>query len=45
MARRKLIGLVRREARGDDGDAHGLLLEQRHAERLLEHLVAVPRIG
>ena len=33
----QLVGLARREAAGDDGDLHRLLLEQRHAERLPEH--------
>ena len=33
----QLVGLARREAAGDDGDLHRLLLEQRHAERLAEH--------
>src|SRR5436190_22756326 len=42
------VGLARPEAGGDDGDAHGVFLEQRHAERLLQHpaqfaLVAVLR--
>src|SRR3546814_3566128 len=32
------VGLGRREAGGDDGDLHGLFLEQRHAEGLLQHL-------
>ena len=30
----QLVGFGRGEARGDDGDPHRLLLEQRHAERL-----------
>ncbi len=38
MARRKPVGLGRREARGDDGDVHRLLLEQRHAQGLAQHL-------
>ena len=33
----QLIGLGGREACAFDGDAHRLLLEQRHAERLAEH--------
>ena len=32
------VGLGRREARGDDGDLHRLLLEQRHAQGLAQHL-------
>ena len=32
----QLVGLAGREAAGVDGDLHRLLLEQRHAERLLE---------
>ena len=35
----ELVGLAGREAGAYDGDAHGLLLEQRHAERLAEHLL------
>src|SRR4029077_9515479 len=35
----ELVGLARRETGADDGDAHGLLLEERHAERLAEHLL------
>src|SRR5262249_61482500 len=31
------VGLGWREPRGHDGDLHRLLLEQRHAERLVEH--------
>src|SRR5690606_15780630 len=34
----ELVRLVRREAGSDDGDAHGLLLEERHAQRLAQHL-------
>jgi hypothetical protein len=30
----QLVGLAGREAAGDDGDVHRLLLEQRHAQRL-----------
>ena len=30
------VGLARLEARADDGDAHRLLLEQRHAQRLFQ---------
>ena len=33
----QLVGLARREARGDDRELHDLLLEDRHAERALEH--------
>ena len=33
----QLIGLARRVVGGDDREPHHLLLEQRHAERLLEH--------
>ncbi len=33
----QLVGLGGREARRHDGDAHRLLLEQRHAERLAQH--------
>jgi hypothetical protein len=33
----KLVRLAGREARAFDGDAHRLLLEQRHAERLAQH--------
>ena len=33
----KLVGLPRREAAGIDGDLHGLLLEERHAERSLQN--------
>ena len=33
----QLIGFGWREAGRDDGDAHGLLLEQRHAEGLVQH--------
>ena len=33
----QLVGFGRREAGGDDRDAHRLLLEQRHAQRLAEH--------
>jgi hypothetical protein len=29
------VRLARLEARADDGNAHGLLLEQRHAQRLV----------
>jgi hypothetical protein len=32
------VGLFRGEAGGDDGDLHRLFLEQRHAQRLAEHL-------
>ncbi len=35
----ELVGLGRREAGGDDGDAHRLFLEQRHAQRLAQHLL------
>ena len=42
----QLVGLARREARGDDRELHHLLLEDRHAERALEHaLHRVARIG
>ena len=34
----KLIRFARREAGADDRDPHRLLLKQRHAERLAEHL-------
>ena len=37
------VGLRGREAGADDRDLHRLLLEQRHAERLLEH--ALERLG
>ena len=33
----QLISLGRSEPRADDRDLHRLFLEQRHAERLLEH--------
>ena len=33
----ELVGLARREPGALDGDAHRLLLEQRHAKRLAEH--------
>ena len=33
----QVIGLARREAGGDDRELHHLLLEDRHAERALEH--------
>src|SRR5262249_33240144 len=33
----QLVGLARREATGDDGDLHRLLLEQGYTERFLEH--------
>ncbi len=33
----QLVGFRRREAGGDDGDLHRLLLEQRHAQRLRQH--------
>ena len=32
------VGFVGREFRRRDGDLHRLFLEQRHAERALEHL-------
>ncbi len=35
----ELVGLARREARAFDGDAHRLLLEERHAQGLAEHLL------
>ncbi len=35
----ELVGLVVGEARGDDRELHGLLLEERHAERAPEHLL------
>ena len=35
----KLVGLAGREARAFDGDPHRLLLEQRHAQRLAQHLL------
>ncbi len=35
----QLVGFGGREAGGDDGDAHRLLLEQRHAQGLAEHLL------
>ena len=42
----KLIRFRRREARRDDGDAHRLLLKQRHAIGLAEHLLQLfGRIG
>ena len=41
----QLVGLARREAAGDDGDLHRLLLEQRHAERLAEDRLAAPGFG
>jgi len=33
----ELVGLVGREARGDDRQLHRLLLKQRHAQRLAQH--------
>src|SRR3546814_11372988 len=33
----ELVGLGGRKSRADDRDLHRLLLEERHAERLLEH--------
>src|SRR3546814_16301374 len=33
------VGLGRRKAGSDDGDLHGLFLEQRHAEGLLQNLL------
>ena len=33
----ELVGLAGAEAGADHGDLHGLLLKQRHAERLAEH--------
>ncbi len=33
-----LVGLAGREAGGDDGDIHYLFLEQRHAQRALQHI-------
>jgi hypothetical protein len=42
----QVVGLARREARGDDRELHHLLLEDRHAERALEHaLHRVVRVG
>ncbi len=42
----QLVGFARREARGDDRELHHLLLEDRHAERALEHALHVlARIG
>ncbi len=38
------VGLRGREARGGDREVHRLLLEQRHAERLLEHIAQLVRI-
>ena len=35
----QFVRLRRRKAGADDGDLHRLLLEQRHAERALEHLL------
>ncbi len=35
----KAIGLVRREARRDNGNLHRLFLEQRHAESAAEHVL------
>ena len=37
------VGFARREAGAFDGDAHRLLLEERHAERLAEHLLELGR--
>jgi hypothetical protein len=37
------VGLLRGEARADDGDLHRLFLEQRHAQRLAQHLAQ--RVG
>ena len=37
------VGLVGGEARADDGDLHRLFLEERHAERLAEHVAE--RVG
>ncbi len=34
----KLVGFLRRELRRLDGDAHRLLLKQRHAQRSAKHL-------
>ena len=39
IARAQLVGLAGREAGADDRDPHRLLLEQRHAEGLAEHLL------
>ena len=39
----QLVGLGRREARGDDGDLHRLFLKQWHAERLAEHIFELLR--
>ena len=39
----QVIGLARREARRDDRELHHLLLEDRHAERALEHAPAPHR--
>ena len=35
----QLVGLARRETRGDDGELHHLFLEDRHAEGALQHLL------
>ena len=45
MARRSSVGLARLEARADDGDAHRLFLEQRHAERLVQDVLPVSLEG
>ena len=39
------VRLARREAGGDDRDLHHLLLEDRHAERALQHRASPPRSG
>ena len=40
----QLVGLGRTEACGDDGHLHRLLLEQRHAQRPLQHAFELARI-
>lgn len=39
----QMIGVLRREAGGLDGHAHGLFLEQRHAQGLAQHLAQLVR--
>ena len=39
----QLVGLGRGEAGADDGDLHRLLLEQRHAQGLAQHLAQLLR--
>ena len=42
----QLVGLARREARGDDRELHDLLLEDGHAERAFQHALDLgARVG